>query len=232
MKKTLKEISKASAFTESNPFILLRSTASYPEIESNESNFLEDYESIAHQVNLYAVHKRGSQFADLDFEEEDLQEEWYDLIDAITTMHLDSWARLYYALSLSYNPIWNVDGTTVTERDEHENTDNYGSQQITNGTRSDSTTYNSVSYDSQTEKETGKDEFSQGQQQNTIGTHEDTHTIGAETETVTRSGNQGITMTQQMLNSEWEFRRKSFFETIINTVLDEIGFYYGGGVKL
>lgn len=232
MKKTLKEISKASAFTESNPFILLRSTSTYPTIASNESNFLEDYEDVADQVNLYAVHRRGSQLADLDFEEEDLQIEWYDLIDAITTMHLDSWARLYYALSLSYNPIWNVDGTVVTERDEHENEMDYGQQTVTNGTRSDSTTYHSISYDSATEKETGKDEFSQGQQQNTIGTHKDTNTIGAEKETQTRSGNIGVTMTQQMLNAEWEFRKKSFFETIINTVLDEVGFYYSGGVRV
>ena len=184
------------------------------------------------QINLYVIHRRGSQFAELDIDVEDIQSDWYDLIDAITTMHLDSWARLYYGLSLSYNPIWNVDGQTITERDEHKNEMDYAQQMVTNGTRSDSTTYKSVSYDSATEKETGKDEFSQGQQQNTIGAHKDTNTIGAEKETVTRQGNQGITQTQQMLNSEWEFRKKSFFETIVNTVLDEIGFYYSGGVSI
>ena len=232
MKKTLKEISKASAFTELNPFILLKSSDTYPTIPENTSNFLTDYSAMKNQINLYAIHRRGSQFADLNFDEEDLQSDWYALIDAITTMHLDSWARLYYALSLSYNPIWNVDGRVITERDEHENEMDYAQQIITNGTRSDSTTYNSVSYDSALEKETGKDEFSQGQQQNTIGAHKDTNTIGAEKETQTRSGNIGVTMTQQMLNAEWEFRKKSFFESIINTVLDEVGFYYSGGISV
>ena len=232
MKKTLKQISKDSSFTSELPFILLRSTLEYPTITGNESNFLSDYDDMIKQVNDYAIHRRGSQFVDLDIEEEALQSEWYDIVDAITTMHLDSWARMYYALSLSYNPIWNVDGQTITERDEHKNEMDYAQQIVTNGTRSDSTTYKSVSYDSATEKETGKDEFSQGQQQNTIGAHKDTNTIGAEKETVTRQGNQGVTMTQQMLNSEWEFRKKSFFETIINTVLDEIGFYYSGGISI
>ena len=232
MKKTLKEISKASAFTELNPFILLKSSATYPTIPENTSNFLTDYAAMKNQINLYVIHRRGSQFVELDTDEEDLQSDWYDLIDAITTMYLDSWARLYYALSLSYNPIWNVDGQTITERDEHENEMDYAQQIITNGTRSDSTTYNSVSYDSALEKETGKDEFSQGQQQNTIGAHKDTNTIGAEKETVTRQGNQGITQTQQMLNSEWEFRKKNFFEMVLNTVLDEVGFYYSGGVRV
>ncbi len=232
MKKTLKQISKDTSFTVSNPFILLKSSATYPTIPENTSNFLADYAAMKDQINLYAIHRRGSQFAELDIGVENLQADWYDLIDAITTMHLESWARLYYALSLSYNPIWNVDGTVVTERDEHENEMDYGQQTVTNGTRSDSTTYKSVSYDSATEKETGKDEFSQGQQENTIGTHKDTNTIGAEKETQTRSGNIGVTMTQQMLNAEWEFRKKSFFETIINTVLDEIGFYYSGGISL
>ena len=232
MKKTLKQISKDTSFTVSNPFILLKSSAEYPTIPENTSNFLTDYAAMKNQINLYAIHRRGSQFADLDIDVENLQSDWYDLIDAITTMHLEAWARLYYGLSLSYNPIWNVDGQTITERDEHENEMDYAQQIVTNGTRSDSTTYKSVSYDSALEKEIGKDEFSQGQQQNTIGAHKDTNTIGAEKETVTRQGNQGVTMTQAMLTSEWEFRKRSFFETIINTVLDEIGFYYSGGVSI
>ena len=236
MTKSLKEIKKIIDEGQGSsriPF-LLHADVTYPVIEGNTSNFLTEYMTNEDDYNNLIIRKRGSQLADFDDDDllYDLYTDWYNLIESITIMHLDSWARLYYALSLSYNPIWNVDGTIVTERDEHENTDNYGNQTITNGTRSDSTTYHSVSYDSATEKETGKDEFSQGQQQNTIGTHEDTHTIGAESETVTRSGNIGVTMTQQMLNSEWEFRKKSFFETILNTVLDEVGFYYSGGVRV
>lgn len=236
MTKSLKEIKKIvdEGQGSSNIPFLLHADVTYPVIEGNTSNFLSEYMANEDAYNNLIIRKRGSQLADFDDDNPlyDLYTDWYYLIESITIMHLDSWARLYYALSLSYNPIWNVDGTVVTERDEHENEMDYGQHTVTNGTRSDSTTYKSISYDSATEKETGKDEFSQGQQQNIIGTHKDTNTIGAEKETQTRSGNIGVTMTQQMLNAEWEFRKKSFFETILNTVLDEVGFYYSGGVRV
>lgn len=234
--KSLKEIKKIidEGQGSSNVPFLLHTSATYPTILGNTSNFLTEYMANQDAYNNLIIRKRGSQLADFDDDAPfyDLYTDWYYLIESITTMHLDSWARLFYALSLSYNPIWNVDGTVVTERDEHENKTNYGEQEITNGDRDDSTTYHSVSYDSALEKETGKDEFSQGEQTNTIGDHEDTYTIGKEKETQTRSGNIGVTMTQQMLNAEWEFRKKSFFESILNTVLDEVGFYYSGGVRI
>lgn len=231
--KTLKEIKKIYEDTEvQNPIpFLLHTTMEYPSIPDNTSNFLEDYAAYEDSFNNIIVRKRGLQVVDMD-SEEDIFADWCDIIDGITSMYLDSWARLYYALSLSYNPIWNVDGTTVTERDEVENSNDYGAQTVTSGARSDSTTYNSVSYDSALEKETGKDDVSIGQQQNTYGTHKDTINLGAQKETITRSGNQGITMTQSMLTEEWKFRQKAFFEHILNTVLDEIGFYYNGGVRV
>ena len=231
--KTLKEIKKIYDETEVQepiPF-LLHTTMEYPTIPDNTSNFLEDYAAYEDSFNNIIVRKRGLQLVDMD-SEEDIFSDWCDIIDGITSMYLDSWARLYYALSLSYNPIWNVDGTTVTERDAVENSNEYGQQFVTSGARSDSTTYHSVSYDSALEKETGKDDVSIGQQQNTYGEHTDTINLGEQKETVTRSGNQGVTMTQAMLNEEWKFRQKAFFEHILNTVLDEIGFYYNGGVRV
>ena len=110
MKKTLKQISKHSSFTSEAPFTLIYTSLDYPSIPDNTSNFIEDYEASLSYDN-YAVYKRGSQVIDLDLEDEsDLASEWYDIIEAITNIHLDSWTRLYYALNLSYNPIWNVDG--------------------------------------------------------------------------------------------------------------------------
>lgn len=235
--KSLREVKKIideGQGSSSIPF-LLHADVTYPVIEGNTSNFLTEYAANEDSYNNLIIRKRGSQLADFDYDDNPLYSlytDWYYLIESITLTHLDSWARMYYALSLDYNPIWNVDGQTITERDEHENEMDYAQQIVTNGTRSDSTTYKSVSYDSATEKETGKDEFSQGQQQNTIGAHKDTNTIGAEKETVTRQGNQGVTMTQQMLNSEWDFRKKNFFEMVLNTVLDEVGFRYNGGVSI
>ena len=234
--KTLKEIREGWDNLGLDPRVpfLLHTEASYPEIPDNESNFLTDYAAYEDSFNNMIVRKRGSQVADLDADWDDDESviEWYNIIDGITTTYLESWARLYYALSLSYNPIWNVDGTTITERDAVENSNEYGEQSVTSGARSDSTTYNSVSYDSALEKETGKDDVSIGEQQNTYGEHTDTINLGEQKETVTRSGNQGVTMTQAMLNEEWKFRQKAFFEHILNTVLDEIGFYYNGGVRV
>ncbi len=59
MKKTLKQISKDTSFTVSNPFILLKSSATYPTIPKNTSNFLTDYTAMKNQINLYAIHRRG-----------------------------------------------------------------------------------------------------------------------------------------------------------------------------
>ena len=234
--KTLKEIKKEieEEHGSSNFPFLLHTNMDYPDIPDNESNFFTDYMANEESFNTLILRKRGFQVADFDDSEDNYSfyYDWYYLIDSITSTYLDAWARLYYALSLSYNPIWNVDGATVTERDAIENSNEYGEQIVTSGDRSDSTTYHSVSYDSSTEKETGKDAVSIGEQENTYGEHTDTINLGEQKETVTRSGNQGITMTQTMLNEEWKFRQKAFFEHILNTVLDEIGFYYNGGVRV
>lgn len=233
MKKTLKEIKNLISSQEHPLPLFLYTTQTYPEISDSTANFLTDYAAMEDSINAIMVRKRASQVSDFEADnDEDLLTEWVSIIEGITNLYLDSWARLYYALSLSYNPIWNVDGTTVTERDAIENSTEYGEQELTVGTKTDTTTDYSVSYDSSTEKETGKSTFTPGEQTNTSGEHTDTFNLGAQKETVTRSGNQGVTMTQQMLESEWKFRQKCFFEEIINHVLDDVGFRYEGGVPL
>ena len=127
--------------------------------------------------------------------------------------------------------------------------DIYGNRSETLGQHTDIQTNYAVSFDATTEKETGSTSNNIAQQVNTQATytdrhtsvarndthseaaHEDTHTDDEFTETEVRKGNIGVTMSQQLLEAEWQLRKKDFFATIINQMLDELGFMYIGGIK-
>ena len=371
LKKTLK--SKPAA----DPGYIFHTNLTYPTIEGNLSNFISDYQANAASYNGYAILKRGSQ--EFEYDEEDYDSAWEafsELSGYVTDIHLENWARLYYALSLSYNPLYNVDGTTIRTTSERERTDAYGatsgnntlgaiSAQDVHGAQTNQTTYgavsksdvhgaqsgstvygavsesdvhgaqsgstiygaisetdvhgaeseslgshtdtqtnSSLSFDGSTERVTGSTSNAFGAQTNTKASvtdthdadsrtdstssasytdshseqsrtdstssqqytdthseqsrtdtssansytdshteqarqdthsesaHSDTHTDSEFTETEERRGNIGVTMSQQLLNAEWELRKRSFFEHIIYQMLDEIGFIYRGGIGL
>ena len=285
MEKSLKKIMKSKPVAD--PGYLFHTNLTYPVIEDNTSNFITDYQGNAASYNGYAMLRRGDQVIQID--EEDYPVAWNYLSEMagyVTDAHLNEWARLYYALSLSYNPLYNVDGTTTRETTQRQRTDAYGAQSgsstfgatsetdnwgavsktdqygnksATLGAHTDTQTTSSVSFDSGTEKETGQTQNAFAAQTNTEASytdthselakmdthtgaarndshsenaHSDTHTDSAFTETETRKGNIGVTMSQQLLEAEWEFRKKSFFAMIINQLLDEVGFYYNGGIGL
>ena len=290
MKKTLKQIIKETPTGDSFYFFDSDLTYPSPDPETNE-NFIEDYQDNASNYNLYAMLKRGNQVLDIDeemfemLEVDNAADYTMALSKAVTDTYLSSWARLYYALSLAYNPLYNVDGTTTKTISERERTDAYGAQSggqtigaisasdihgaksksdvwgaksSTLGEHTDTGTDYSVSFDAASEKETGKTSNLMGAQTNTEATHTDGHTeqsytdshteqartdshqeaahtdkhTDAEyTETEERKGNIGVTMSQQLLNAEWELRKKDFFATIINQMLDELGFMYVGGIE-
>ena len=291
MKKTLKQIIKETPLGESFYFFDSDLTYPSPDPETNE-NFIVDYQDNASNYNLYAMLKRGNQVLDIDeemfemLEVDNAADYTMALSKAVTDTYLNSWARLYYALSLAYNPLYNVDGTTTKTISERERTDAYGAQSggqtigaisasdvhgaksksdvwgsksSTLGEHIDTQTNYSVSFDATTEKETGKTSNLMGAQTNTEATytdghteqsytdshteqartdshqeaaHTDKHTDAEYTETEERKGNIGVTMSQQLLNAEWELRKKDFFATIINQMLDELGFMYVGGICL
>lgn len=255
----------------------------YPEIPDNESNFIEDYEDNHYLFDFYFNKNFGERRYTPGYDVDTLDDAYEEFITECASIYMtyvDSWARLYYALSLSYNPIYNVDGTTETVRDAYTDSDTYGQRQrtdqygqkqltdqygatsesetigareTTNGARSDSTTNYQVAFDSALEKESGKSmdsigaqTINEGQQSNSKSslTHTDTHTDAQSTDThtdatftdshqngkqkelITRKGNQGVTMTQTMLDAEWNFRRNSFFKGIFDTIQKELGLYY------
>lgn len=268
----------------------------YPTIEGNTSNFLTDYETNHEELDrMFYIKYSGMSPIIPDDEMDDLFRDWKLSCRAILSYYLDSWARLYYALSLDYNPIWNVDGTTTrrtqgkTEglsgtdattmtRGARSETDSYGQTQLTDqygqkqntdlygqdknthvegGKGSTSTDYE-VPFDSGVEKEVGKNVSSEDTFTNTDtrdtrtdthteGTHTDTHTNAMHsdthtaltytdsdstlygkqnnvdyTETETRSGNIGVTMTQQMLNEEMKLRMLSFWDNVYKTICKEL----------
>lgn len=291
MKKTLKQIIKETPAGDDFYFFHTELNYPSPDPETNE-NFIEDYQDNAANYNLYAMLKRGNQSLDIDeemfemLEVDNAADYTMALAGAITDAHLVSWARLYYALSLAYNPLYNVDGITTKTISQRERTDAYGAQSggqtigaisasdihgaksksdvygaksSTLGEHTDTQTTYSVSFDATTEKETAKTSNLMGAQTNTEATytdghteqsytdshteqartdshqeaaHTDKHTDAEYTETEERKGNIGVTMSQQLLNAEWELRKKDFFATIINEMLDELGFMYIGGISL
>ena len=283
MKKTIKQLYNEN-YSAVSPtgFLFPASGIVYPTIEGNTSNFLTDYNANKEEFDRYFVKCYGERVYDsLEEESPDILAEWKIDVKAILRVYLESWARLYYALSLQYNPLYNVDGTTRTTYSNQTNSDvmgarsesdiygardksdimgarsesdSYGAKETTNGTRSDNTTSYSVSFDSATEKETGKSVDSIGQQTVTEGQHSDSHTattytdrhteatvtdshtantytdthnIGTHTETTERFGNIGVTKSSELLESEFEIRKKAFFENIFKVIAEEVGAFYG-----
>lgn len=118
------------------------------------------------------------------------------------------WASLAETFDLEYNPIWNVDGTVKeTEKRDRKNTDNLSHAE--NGTSSSSGTettdragFNSSAY--------GADERIRTSGSGSASLNRTEDRTGAENENVVRetrrTGNIGVTTTQQMLREELEIR--------------------------
>lgn len=226
--------------------LLFDKTMTYPTIEGNTSNFLEYYDDHCEEFDNYFVKTYGNRLVDFDSEEDaDIVNEWTDWLFSIQRIYLDSWARLFYALNIDFNPIYNVEehtetiyGEDITTADigERERGSTFGSKQNTLGTRSDTSTAFSTSYDTATEKETGKQTDEIGQQINTEGSHTDTHTEEAahdvttraeHTDVINRSGNIGVVSATELLEKEERLRRNySFYKNCFLTIINEVGAYF------
>ena len=196
----LKDIYKALG---QNDVLLFDSAISayYPDIEGNESNFLTDYGTLHSYIDGEFAHKFGERVIDLEAETvSQAAAEFKGITTGVCLLNIQNWARLYYALSLDYNPLYNVDGlTTYTHGAQSEtysygkdktttqfgatqdtaqygatqDTTEYGATSDTIGTHTDTSTEYAVSYDSATEKEKGKTSNVIGSQTNTSLLHTD-----------------------------------------------------------
>ena len=129
------------------------------------------------------------------------------------------WNKIYEALNTEYKPLENysMDETrTPNLTDEVKNTgDDKTSVNLDN-----TTTSYVVGYNTSNEKESGKT-TSNGNSTNNFSkvdynsTHTSKHTG---TEHITRTGNIGVTTSQQMLQSEFEVRQYDFYQGIYNDI--------------
>lgn len=235
---TLKELYKLVE----SPFILPASISDYPVIEGNTSNFITSYNNQKEKYDRYFLKHYGNMSVDLEATDtEDIVDEFKDEVLGILYVYLENWARLFYALSLEYNPLYNVDGTETTVYGAHTSTFNEGQRQHiegaksrTSGQRSDTSTSYTVAFDSTTEKEDGKSSDVTGAQTNTEETYTntDTHALDTtvsqtHTDTLTRQGNIGVTKSTDLLRDEVKLRQEfAFFDNLFKVMIENLGCYW------
>lgn len=142
--------------------------------------------------------------------------------------------KLWETTKLTYNPLWNVEGTETTTSvyGERETTRNYGEKVSENvyGEKTKTSTFSSYPYDTQVETPTNKENLVDNENTDifTDTEHTDTDTTKGYTDTVTvkREGNIGITSSQQLLESERRVADFSFWNVVIETVVKEITIPY------
>lgn len=226
----------------SSPFILPESIPDYPDIDGNTSNFITDYNTNKTKYDRYFLKHYGQMSIDLESSDpEDLAAEFKDECLGVLYVYLTNWARLYYALSLDYNPLYNVDGTETTVYGTHVETfaegqreHTEGAKSRTNGAQTNTSTEYAVAFDSALEKETGKAEDSVGAQTNTEATYTntdthalDTSTSQTHTDTLTRQGNIGVTKSTDLLRDEVKLRREfAFYDNLFKVFVEELGAYW------
>ena len=136
------------------------------------------------------------------------------------------WDTLYSSIIQEYNPIWNVDGTEKTEYSAEKETNQIGAatDTFTSGERTGTTTDFAIPYNGTEEKETGKatSQNNTYTDTNTKGQHTDTLNRDAHTVTITRTGNIGITKTQELLQSQRDIAMFDFLDMVLKDCIDAI----------
>lgn len=217
---------------------------SYPTIEGNTSNFLTDYTADYEFFDHDFVHRFGERYIDLPYSDtldSDAISEYYHEIYSILRVFIDSWARLYYALSIDFNPIYNVEEHTTTTYGQHVTDTDLGQRQHTEGNKSqtlgtgtDTSTAEKWAYDSlafvneakQTDV-TGSRTNTEASYTNTEAATKDTVTSKQHVDSVDRSGNIGTVSATDLLKREYELRRRlSFWDNLFTVIAEELGAYY------
>lgn len=150
------------------------------------------------------------------------------LARTVYTIYHDKWAKEYATLTAEYNPIENYDMVEQMSNDNR-NTTKSGSSNITgtgetNTTQSGTLTNNIYGFnssesspsDTTTNSSTIANSSESSGTETTSETIADTHSY-----TLRRSGNIGVTTSQQMLQSERDLWQWSYFEDIIFPDIDK-----------
>lgn len=124
----------------------------------------------------------------------------------------DIWRGLYKTLTLEYNPLENYSMTETSERVRTSDNTSTTSSGVTN-------------------KINGFDSSNPVDSDSSTGYNDGT-SIGNETDnnTLTRSGNIGVTTSQEMIEAERKVRQYDFYKTVSDNIASLITIpYYGGG---
>ena len=151
----------------------------------------------------------------------------FDLYNEYMTPNLN---KAIIALTAEYNPIENYNSNSEVTEVYGEQTQNYikGQESIrnTNNAVTDNTEDYITSYDSDTFSPTGKNKNDYGERISTTenGMRTDTNTVNSYTNKITenKSGNIGVTTSQQMINAEIELRLKNIYDMYIDNFIKNV----------
>ena len=206
--------------------------------------YLVGYQTDASSVDWYYL---GVKFKDLHAISDDLN----DIEAAVGVAFLtygDKWAKLFNTLDLKYNPIWNVDAKIEETRDidkrhveddfaEREDVNSYGltTGNTTYGQLDDSTENKTTPYDSANYRNLSKqerqvlehtDDYQTDAHEDTLtkGAHKDSHDEDAYKDVITteRTGNIGVTSTQELIQKEREVADFNFLDVLMCDIIDII----------
>ena len=242
MKKTIKQINDAFKLTEKPLLFTESSLYPYPTIPDDDHNFIDDYNDYFETYDSYFVKEYGDRVVEYDAQSDsEFFARWEQDLFGTELIYLDAWARLYFALNINYNPVYNVEENTKTTYGQHE-TDflnaqrqhTKGQQIDTIGGGTDTSTTANVATDSAQFKDSAKQTDVIAQRQNTEGQRIDTESTFTDTttskqhiDTVERSGNIGVVSATELLNQEIaQKKRLSFFRNIFLILVEEVGAYY------
>ena len=242
MKKTIRQINDAFKLTDKPLLFAESSLFPYPTIPDDTHNFIDDYDDNFEAYDAYFVKEYGDRVVEYDAQSDsEFYARWEQDLFGTELIYLDAWARLYYALNINYNPVYNVEENTKTTYGQHETdflnaerTHTNGAQTDTVGGGTDTSTTANVATDSVEYKDSAKQtdviaerQNTEGQRIDTDSTFTDTTTSKQHIDTVERSGNIGVVSATELLNQEIaQKKRLSFFRNIFLILVEEVGAYY------
>lgn len=157
-----------------------------------------------------------------------LYQDWDLMKTAITAwslMNLPVWQKLYDTTQLEYNPIWNVDAN-ITDKETRNLAGTDGGTRTTKGKDSSSVTtdgtleHDVMGYNVGSYQHESKD--TQHSKTDGSGTNEETETdsrnrtdTGTVQHDIRRTGNIGVTTSQQMIKEEREISRFNVYDEIV-----------------
>lgn len=167
-----------------------------------------------------------------------LESEDFELIEDVIKVSVLTkeykWEKLYNTTQLTYNPIWNVEGTekTTSVYGEHVTTNSQGERKeiAETGVKRSTNTLDdySVPYDTGTKTQTGQENNELTQDATTDNVTKqatnDTQTSNAHTDTITleRKGNIGVTSTQKLITEERAVAMFVFYDVVFRDIINDI----------